>query len=115
MSKIEEKKWRNWLIAQLRRASYKWPERTTAKRKARIERGIYRCNICKGEFPAKSIQLDHRKPVLSPSLGFTDWDNYIKRLFVDSKGFQVLCKPCHQKRTTRENAKRVRKRSKGIK
>ena len=106
---LDEKRWRKWLINHLRRISYRWPERNEAKKKARIRRGFYRCAKCKGEFHYKHIQLDHRKSVLDPSSGFTDWNNYIARLFVDREGFQVLCKPCHQKKTNKENAKRVRK------
>lgn len=107
--KLNEKVWTNWLISQLRRISYKWPERTKAKNRGRIERGVYRCNRCKNEFPAKSIQLDHRIPVVDPDSGFTGWSDYIERLFCDASGYQVLCRPCHKEKTVEENSRRTRK------
>lgn len=111
MKRIEEKLWREWLQKQLRRVSYKWGERTKAKSRARLERGIYRCNSCHEEFRAKDIQLDHKLPVIDPSTGFVDWNQYIDRLFCDVDGYQVLCKPCHTQKTVAENAGRTRKKS----
>jgi len=103
---LEDKKWANWLIQQLRRISYKWPERTKAKNRGRIERGLYRCNTCKQVFTSAAIQLDHIEPVIDPGKGFDGWDAYINRLFGDAEGLQVLCRPCHKTKTNKENAKR---------
>lgn len=105
-SVLQQKKWQNWLISQLRRTSYKWAERTKAKSRGRIERGIYRCNMCGGEFKAANIQLDHIVPVIDVSRGFVDWDTLINRLFCDAAGYQVLCRPCHTEKTNLENSKR---------
>lgn len=109
MARLDDPKWTKWLISQLRRTSYKWAERTKAKNRGRIERGIYRCNKCKDEYPAKSVQLDHIVPVIDPATGFTDWDSFIRRLFVDASGYQVLCRPCHTEKTNKENSGRTRK------
>ena len=98
----------SWLIQQLRRISVRWPEVTKAKARARISRGVYECALCKEEFGVKHIQVDHRNPVVDPYTGFTGWDNFIKRLFVDAEDLQILCKPCHKTKTAKENASRAR-------
>ncbi len=98
---------RHWLTNKLRRLSYQWPPRKDAIKKARIERGIYRCNICEGKFGPKQIQLDHIEPVIGYEDGFIDWNNYLDRLFCAEEGFQVLCKPCHEAKTFLENQIRV--------
>lgn len=95
-----------WMIAQLRRISYRWAPRSKAKSKARIKRGVYRCAKCKGEFGRKEIAVDHKKPVIDPKKGFTSYDDVIKRLFCEEKGFQVLCKKCHKVKTNKENKRR---------
>ncbi len=94
---------RHFLTNKLRRISYQWPPRKEAIRKARIERGVYRCAICEGQFGPKEIQLDHKIPVIDEELGFINWDTYIERLFCDEDNFQVLCKPCHETKTYLES------------
>jgi 5-methylcytosine-specific restriction endonuclease McrA len=94
---------RHWLTNKLRRLSYQWPSRKEAIRKARIERGVYRCAICEGSFKPKEIQLDHIDPVIDPHIGFTNWDDYINRLFVGEDGWQILCRVCHEFKTKFEN------------
>ena len=95
-----------WLIAQLRRISYRWPPRNEAMKKARVDRGQYKCAKCKKVFHRSLIQLDHIKPVVDPKTGFTTWDKFIKRLFCGEDGFQVLCKDCHKKKTEKEDKTR---------
>ena len=60
------------------------------------------CNKCKQEFPAKQVQVDHKKPVVDPKVGFTTWDDFINRLFCDKKNLQVLCLDCHKLKTKKE-------------
>lgn len=98
---------RHWLTNKVRRLSYQWPPRKDAIKKARLERGIYRCNICEGKFGPKEIQLDHIEPVVNEEDGFIDWNIYLERLFCAEEGFQVLCKPCHEAKTFLENQIRV--------
>ena len=62
----------------------------------------YLCNKCKQEFPAKQVQVDHKKPVVDPKVGFTTWDDFINRLFCDKKNLQVLCLDCHKLKTKKE-------------
>ena len=55
-----------------------------------------------GEFPATEIQVDHKKPVVDPKIGFVDWNTYITRMFCKKSNLQVLCKSCHTKKTKKE-------------
>ena len=94
-----------FIVASLRRASYRWPPRNSALRNARIQRNVYVCKKCLKEFPKPEIAIDHKIPVVSLE-GFTTWDEYIKRLFCEEAGFQILCHPCHKEKTVAENAAR---------
>lgn len=94
-----------FVLRVLRRASYKWPARTIAKKDARIERGVYECNYCKKHFGPKEINIDHIVPVI-PIHGSTDLNEIVPRLFCPSDGLQVLCKPCHKVKTQAENKRR---------
>jgi 5-methylcytosine-specific restriction endonuclease McrA len=95
-----------WLTPKLRRISYQWKARKDAKTAARISRGKYECNMCSEIHGPKEICLDHIVPVVDPNKGFTDWNDYIEKLFCNEDGFQVLCKPCHDVKTQEENGKR---------
>ena len=94
---------KSWLINVLRRASYKWPARSEALASARIERGLYKCNMCNGSFRRKEVELDHIIPVINVKYGFTTWDEYINRLFCEASNYQVICSLCHVAKTTTEN------------
>lgn len=96
-----------WLIAWLRRGSYRVPGvYSEVKNRARISRGLYKCAKCKGEFKNGDYQIDHIRPVIDTNTGFTNFDDYIKRLYCGPDGLQLLCKPCHAKKTAKENKKR---------
>lgn len=102
--KTNEKFLEHWLKQKLRRISYQYPARKEVQKKARISRGKYRCASCLGEnFGPRDIQMDHIVPVIDPHTGFTTWQDYIERLFVDESGWSVLCRPCHESKTIREN------------
>jgi hypothetical protein len=96
----------DWLKKAIRRVSYKFPPRYRVKVEARVSRGQYRCNICKGVFPNSEIQLDHVEPVVNPETGFMDWNDYILRMFPDASGFQVVCRDCHNNKSAAENSVR---------
>jgi hypothetical protein len=93
-----------WIIGALRRASYRYPPRYTAKLEARRERGKYECSSCHQLYGPKQVQLDHRNPVVDPTKGFTGWQDYIERMFADFGEWDVMCKPCHKIKTSKENA-----------
>ena len=93
----------------LRRASFHWKARDEAKSNARVERGKYKCASCGELFGPKEIALDHIYPVVDPKAGFTNFDDYIKRLFCEAEGFQVLCDgpgSCHDAKTQMEDVMR---------
>lgn len=96
-------KFKAFLIAGLRRISYRWPARYLTMNAARVERGRYICNICKSIFARKEICMDHIRPVVDPKIGFVDWNSYIEGMFPDQTGWQVLCKGCHTIKTKQES------------
>ncbi|MGL5078376.1 MAG: HNH endonuclease [Waterburya sp.] len=96
---------KTWLVPKLRRASYMWPARKKVLDAARIERGRYRCAHCNLIFGPKEISLDHINPVV-PTNGWDNWDGYITRLYCEPEGLQVLCDPCHDKKTKTEEKER---------
>jgi len=105
-SETFEKFKKNFVKQSLRRASYRWPFKHMAKNDQRIERGFYRCQSCNGAFGPKEINLDHIEAVEDIKTGFAGWDKFIDRLFTRTKGFQVLCLPCHDAKTLVENEQR---------
>lgn len=107
-----EKKLKKFLISVLRRATYKWQDRNEALKEARIERGTYICASCKELFGPKEIVIDHIIPVVSTKDGFIDWNEYVKRMFVEKDGFQILCNPCHDGKTAIEDNLRPTKEKK---
>jgi len=90
-----------FVIATLRRASYRWKGRTEAFRAARVDRGKYKCASCAGIFGNKEVQLDHISPIV-PVRGWDSWDGYIERLFCPGSGYQCVCKNCHSSKTLLE-------------
>lgn len=99
---------KKFLVPTLRRASYRWPGRSEALKLARISRGLYKCAICSLYFHNKEIQVDHKEPIIPlDGVGFTTWDNYVKRLLCNVSGFQILCLSCHEVKTTIENNMRL--------
>jgi hypothetical protein len=53
--------------------------------------------------------VDHKDPVIDPVVGFTDWNEYIRRMFCGPENLQVLCDPCHAEKTRAERlAKTIR-------
>jgi 5-methylcytosine-specific restriction endonuclease McrA len=103
----------DWLKAQLRRVHHKWIPRSEAKKLARVSRGKYKCAHCKDLYGPKDIAVDHIEPVIEVSKGFMGWDEYINRLFLPIKGYQILCKKCHNIKTQEENI--IRRETKLIK
>lgn len=112
--KKELSKFVNFIKNTLRRASYRWPGRNEALVAARVARGFYKCNICKGDtFKRTEVNLDHIDPVVPIEEswhlddGSPDWNIFIKRLFVGPEGFQVICTNCHDAKTMIEDQLRA--------
>ena len=101
---------RTFVVGVLRRASFKWHARTEAMQNARVARGQYRCAICGEIFKAKEVDLDHVEPVVDPKTGWTNYDDFIERLFCEADKFQVICNgpgSCHETKTYTEDVMRV--------
>lgn len=86
---------KTFLIPILRHASLRWWARTEALSRARVERGLYKCAMCAGEFKKAEVHVDHIIPVVKVRDGFTNWDDYINSLFVSPEELAILCIPCH--------------------
>ena len=113
--KWTEGRFNSFVTSVLRAGSRKWPPKYETLNKAKTEKKInektgrlaqhYRCKKCKQEFTAKDVQVDHIKPVVSPSKGFISWDDYIDKLFCEARNLQTLCKGCHAAKTKKERSK----------
>jgi 5-methylcytosine-specific restriction endonuclease McrA len=106
-----------FVIRTLRRASMRWPPKNEALVKSRIERGLYQCAMCKNAFKKKDVNVDHIDPVVSIETGFTTFDDFINRLFVEADKMQVLCSTCHDSKSLVESGVRdhYRKKKKPVK
>ena len=121
MKKPLDKK--SFVIATLRKASYRWPTRNQAIRRAKVnvEVGIYKngkpktklmpyCEHC-GLITEDTVK-DHVEPAVDPKKGFTGWQDYVERMFPDTEwGYQILCKSCNKEKTDKEikNRKKAKK------
>ena len=104
-----------FIISTLRAGSRRYPPKYETLNEAKTEKKLnkatgrvaqhYKCNACKQEFPAKEVQVDHKKPVVDPKTGFVDWNTYIERMFCKKSNLQVLCRSCHKKKTEKEKKK----------
>ncbi len=93
-----------YIIATLRRASYRWKPRTEVMKKARVSRGMYKCAECLEIVGRKQIQMDHIQAAVDPVVGWVSVDEFADRLLVDESGWQALCKPCHKTKSSAEAA-----------
>jgi 5-methylcytosine-specific restriction endonuclease McrA len=111
-----EARYRTFVRSALRAAFRKWPPKFAVLKSAATNRRInpktgreamhYKCAACDVDFPAKDVQVDHIKPIVSVAAGFKTWDDFINKLFCEAKNLQVLCKPCHKVKTGHERKKR---------
>lgn len=105
---------KTWIMASLRRASYRWPPRAQIEREARRERGKYECAVCKELFKAKEYAIDHLQPVIPydgfpihPVTGGLDWTIIIDRLFCDKENLQIICHADHSVKSDIEDGMRA--------
>lgn len=99
-----------FIINLLRRGTYRWPSRNAVLKRARVERGIYKCELCLKLVDRHDISLDHKSPVVDPTVGFVDWQVYIDRMYCEESGYQAICGSCHDAKTSGEN--QIRRRTK---
>lgn len=105
---------KNFVISALRKAVMRWAPRSKVLNAAKTDqpytiekpndrsRIAYICAACKGVFRSKEINVDHIIPVVDPKVGFSTFDDYVERLFVEEEGWQILCIECHNVKTKEE-------------
>ena len=116
LSSWTEGRLRTFITSTLRGGFRKYPPKYETLKAASVGKKInaktnrmaehFTCNMCKGEFPAKEVQVDHVEPVVCPFTGFVDWNTFINRLFCEGGNLQVLCSPCHDVKTAEERIER---------
>lgn len=109
-----DSKFKSFIIHILRRGHYKWAPKGEALTAARVSRGVYKCAKCSLTFKKKMVNVDHIQPVIPVKEGFTDFDTYIKRLFVPKELYQILCINCHDAKSGIENHQRKAYKSRPI-
>ncbi len=117
---MSEAEFRSFIISTLRKASVYWKPKNIAIWRARIRRGVYKCELCGTEWPVslpplpwrkrkrKNIQADHLEPAV-PITGWESYDSFIERLFVEASEYQAICWECHsweKGKTKKENEER---------
>lgn len=100
------KQFNGWMRNTLRRAFFRYWERTKALQAARVDRGLYMCATCKKVDKILGHRIDHIDPVVDPKVGFVNWDVYIARLFCPASNLQLLCGACHDLKTDKERQER---------
>jgi hypothetical protein len=113
-----EARFKSFVVSLLRKGTSRWGPKQQAfklasvgKRKNELTGRMaehFQCAGCGGWFPRSVCSADHIEPVVSPEEGFQGWDVYIKRLFCEVIGFQILCKDCHDEKTAEERERRKR-------
>ena len=94
-------------ITSALRQVWRWsPERRAALERARVCRGVYKCEMCGCKSGPKGVQVDHIEPCRKP--GDDTWDTFIARLFCPTSGLRVICKGCHDDETEKQRIARSR-------
>lgn len=105
------------IISALRQSSRWWKPKQEAINRAKVSRGMYKCEDCWKIWPPtlppekgkkrrrKNCQADHIYEVV-PITWFWTYDEWIKRCFVWAEWFQAICWECHTKKTKQENKDR---------
>ena len=96
-----EARYFGFIRSTLRAGFTRWGPKHQAKRDAKVGYNAYECAACGETFGNKDVEVDHIVPAGSLKT-FDDLPGFVERLFCESDGFQLLCKPCHQEKTNRE-------------
>lgn len=109
-----EARFKSFIISALRSATTRWGPKQQCIKDARVSRGLYKCEGCGTVGPPtlpppegktrriKNIVADHIDPIVDPHIGFTSYDSWIDRCFVEASGFQALCNKCHTEKSNKE-------------
>lgn len=106
-----EARYWQFIRSALRQAYSRYPVKFQVKKEAeRTVEGFrhkyeYQCAECSGWFTNKEIQVDHIEPAGKLS-NYKDLAGFVKRLFCEADGMQVLCLECHQSKTNAERKAR---------
>lgn len=115
----------SWVRSALRSRTRFWKPTSVAKMKARRKsqrtgRALYeyQCAECKGWFLDKEVAVDHIVEAGSLT-DYEDLPDFVRRLFCEEDGFQVLCNKredkkvsCHKIKTDEYNKQQREKRKK---
>jgi len=106
----------SFITSTLRAGARRWQPKYDTLNAAKTEKKInvssgrmaqhFKCSLCKEEFPAKSMEVDHILPAVDPIVGFTTWDEFINRLFCEADNLQAICKACHKIKSSTERKTR---------
>jgi 5-methylcytosine-specific restriction endonuclease McrA len=110
-----EGRYRAFITSVLRSGFRRWPPKYKAlnaacvgvlkNKKTKRDGKHYTCALCSKVHPSSNVQVDHILPVVAPE-GFDTWGTYIERLFCEQDNLQVVCKPCHKKKSASERKAR---------
>lgn len=76
--------------------------RNQAVQRARVARGVYECQCCRGTFAAAQGEVDHAIP---KGYVATTLDEYAKLCLNPDVVTNWICKPCHKVKTQRDKAR----------
>lgn len=95
---------KSFIINSLRRATYRWPGRWLAEKRAKLARNEYYCENedCGVIGPKRMFQMDHHIPVVLVE-GWDSWEGVLDRMFCSPEGFRRICRDCHKVKTAAEN------------
>lgn len=98
---------RSGLRAKFNRWPPKWEVYNDSRRTVTGQRHKYeyQCAMCLKWWKAKEVEVDHIEEVGSLK-DFSDLPRFVKRLFVPKNKLQVLCRPCHKRKTTMDRVRR---------
>jgi len=92
------------VLAKVRREVPKYNKDGARSKKDSVQ---YLCNVCKNYVGSTKVEVDHIIPVIETNEhGFVDWNLFVERLFCGAENLQVICDPCHDKKTHEEQQKR---------
>ena len=106
-----EARYKSFITSLLRQGTRRWAPITQVEKEARVERGLYKCANCNEVVPptvkdgrkrVRNVFVDHINPIVDPETGFTNWDDYIENIFCEKENLQLLCKACHDDKSTKE-------------
>jgi hypothetical protein len=69
----------------------------------------YCCGACGQWTKSTAVAVDHISPVIAVETGFTDWNDFVSRLFCGPENLQVICDTCHNTKTQTERIARLTK------